>query len=76
MAIPAQVVEAGELAEQLHAQMFNTEQEEYSNDEPEGAVDEPEVDEEEAKFEQRYKSLKGKYDSEVPRLSRELRELK
>lgn len=43
-------------------------------DEPDTQVEEP--DEEELTFKQKYMSLKGKYDSEVPRLNQELREFK
>lgn len=82
MPVPSQVEEAAALAEQLHAQMYNQEVTEDTPPKEEPSVpDEPveEVVEEEAedpKWESRYKSLKGKYDKEVPRLASELRELK
>lgn len=86
MPVPSQVEEQAELAEQLHAQMFSTEETE-TQDETETEVIDPieedEVDvphdddvEELRKFKARYMSLKGKYDAEVPRLSQELRDLK
>lgn len=80
--VPSQVEEAAQLAEDLHAQMLSGEVENGSTDpttptdpdEPASPVA-PDADEE-ATYEKRYKSLQGKYNAEVPRLSKELRELK
>lgn len=84
MAIPRQAEEAGELAEKLHEQMFQgnpPESDVVENDgEPEQDIPEQnepeEQDPEEEKYKSRYMSLKGKYDAEVPRLQRDLQELK
>ena len=92
MAIPSQVTEASELAEQLHKQMFSgvqgvTEEEileedtSDSEDEIEDDTDEEDVPhdddvEELRKFKSRYLSLKGKYDAEVPKLHQDIKEMK
>lgn len=80
--VPSQVDEAAELAEKLHAQMFDQpSQDEVIDDEPVDNQQPDEVDDDSSnepseKWEARYKSLKGKYDKEVPRLSHEIREMK
>jgi hypothetical protein len=80
---PNEVDEAARLAEELHAKMYTTE--EPVSDEPiveepvvtEPVVEQPKADTpKEENFEEKYLHLKGKYDAEVPRLARELRELK
>lgn len=86
MGLPKQVEEAANLAEELHGKMFPKEQEEQEEVETEEEAEQEKVVEEEAvqddtpeekdTFEARYKSLKGKYDAEVPRLHQELKELK
>lgn len=78
--VPDQVSEAADLAEELHSRMFNpAPADDSDNAEPDDVepapVDDVDPDEEET-YEKRYKTLKGKYEAEVPRLSRELRELK
>jgi hypothetical protein len=77
---PHQVDEAAELATQLHEKMFapkvEDEQEEVEapQEEVEEAVEDNTPPDE--TFKTKYDVLKGKYDSEVPRLHHELKELK
>jgi hypothetical protein len=93
--LPREAQEQSDLAEQLHAQLFPTEElppNEVLDVPPNGEVVEPPsaatevtpeappveippVDEED-KYRDRYMSLKGKYDAEVPRLAKELRDLR
>lgn len=88
--VPQSVEEAAQLAEELHARMFQTEDpsaedtlpEESNQDvelsDSEEDEDAPPIDDikELKKFRDRYMSLKGKYDAEVPRLAAEVRELR
>lgn len=100
MALPRQVEEAAAMAEELHAKMFNQQEQtpEPADEQEEEEVEDQEEDtselendeeveeedelphdddvEELRKFKARYMSLQGKYNSEVPRLHQELKELK
>lgn len=91
MSIPRQVEEAATLAEELHGRMFqanpdpNEVQDEGQQEEVQAAeevtVEEtapPTNDkkEDEETYKARYYSLKGMYDADVPRLHKELKELK
>lgn len=104
MKLPAQVQEAADLAEKLHAQMFpqqdddekqeqdqteETQDEGVDQDEEDSQKEDSDTDtsdeydvphdddlEELRKFKARYLTLKGMYDAEVPRLHKELKELK
>ena len=82
MKIPKQVEEAAELAEKLHSAMTTEEQAA-----PDGALPEETVEKEsepletkqaaeEVNWEERYKHLQGKYEKEVPRLTKDIQELK
>lgn len=77
--IPKEVEEAAEMAEQLMAQMNQTQAAPEEEALPEeGAVETPVAPEQtdEEAFELRYKRLQGKYNAEVPRLAKELKEMK
>jgi hypothetical protein len=85
--IPKQVEETADLAEQLHSRMFaeapseEVEQEQEEQPSVEENTDESEVPHDDdinelRKFKERYLHLQGKYDAEVPRLHKDLRELK
>jgi hypothetical protein len=73
---PKEIQEQSELAEKIHSQLFNTDtpkeepEEEQLEEEPE------EIVEEEDTYKKRYETLQGKYDAEVPRLAKELRDFK
>lgn len=97
--IPRQAQEAVDMAEKLHAQMFNQQEVEVPAEKDEEEVETTEVTddgdtnvdddtqteydvphdddvEELRKFKARYLTLKGMYDADVPRLHKELKELK
>lgn len=89
MKAPKQVEEAAELATKLHSAMMNPEQaapeEEEATPETETETEPQETDEQQTeqediaelkKFKEQYLHLKGKYDAEVPRLNKDLQELK
>jgi hypothetical protein len=82
MELPKQVLEAADLAEQLHDRIVNptpAEETPIETETPtvETPVETPAEDVEELrKYKERYQSLKGKYDAEVPRLHNDLKELK
>jgi hypothetical protein len=88
MTIPRQVSETADLAEQLHSRMFaeapseevvEQEQEEqpsYDENTEEANVPHDDDVQELRKFKERYLHLQGKYDAEVPRLHKELKEFK
>lgn len=87
MAIPKQVEEAAELAENLLAELNAPDEKEEATDdqalseetgEEETAEEEEEdqEDQEEETFRHKYKTLQSKYDKEVPKLHKELKELK
>jgi hypothetical protein len=86
MDYPKQVDEAAELAEELHAKMFGTDeaadealpQEEQTDSDVNDSQDIPHDNDvqELRKFKEKYLHLQGKYDAEVPRLHRELNEFK
>ena len=86
MSYPAQVNEAADLAEQLHAQMFGTDDQAVDDPQDDTTPDDNQPDdttddlaaelEELRKYKDRYLTLKGKYDSEVPTLQNEFKEFK
>jgi hypothetical protein len=83
--IPKEVEDAAEMAEQLHSMLYPTaqaeneeenslpdkEEETQQNDQQANQQDE----DEEATYERRYKHLQGKYNAEVPRMAKQLKEL-
>lgn len=89
MGIPKQVEEAEELALELHKQMNAPEEkedekpieEEQQEEQEQEAAQKEEVEEinwreKYEKLEQTHKTLKGKYDAEVPRLHKDIKEFK
>lgn len=81
---PKEVLEAAELAEKVHASLFAQPEPEpeptpepQPNPEPDDS-DTPQLpkDDDEETYKRRYETLQGKYNAEVPRLAKELREFK
>ena len=82
MGIPRQVEEAAAMAEELHKQMTEPNQEDSTTQDDAQKEEEtvedtsPQQEDEEETYRRRYESLRGKYDAEVPRLHQELKEFK